>query len=309
MWGCLVNALGAQYELDSTMAGKLDFYGKIFGAAQISRDTAAMLKWSGEAVRRLPSDVNMWRARLAALNTAGMTDSALAVNRRIAALDKNDIRPLLGIVQAYQDAAKIDSAAPLDSASLNRVASAVDSLIRRRAAPAAKRDSVMQVLRRQEYDRVLESRLRPVDSLLQQVVRLRSTPSGQPADSAVWLNVALMYFKPATEMVQKRVALLLAIDWLGKSEKYDVGKQLTTQAEFFTGLAYTFNLSNAFDFGALQQSKSCRDLASLGQYVQRLRSAITAGASVQQSTASQVLQNVAGIEKFVADAGKAWKCP
>jgi tetratricopeptide (TPR) repeat protein len=43
MWGCLVNALGGQYELDSTMAGKLDFYGKIFGAAQISGDTAAML--------------------------------------------------------------------------------------------------------------------------------------------------------------------------------------------------------------------------------------------------------------------------
>jgi len=309
MWGCLVNALDAQYALDSTMAGKLDFYGKIFSAAQRSADTAAMLKWSGEAVKRLPNDVTMLRARLAAVNAAHMTDSALAINRRIAALDKTDIRPLLGMVQAYQDAAKIDSAAPLDADALNRVGARVDSLIRRRAAPAAKRDSLMQVFRKQEYDRVLETQLKPVDSLLQQVIRLKSTPAGQPADTTVWLNVALMYFKPATEMVQKRVALPLAMDWLEKSEKYDVRKQLTTQSEFFIGLAYTFNLSNAFDFAALQKSKSCRDLGGLRQYVQRLRSAITAGASVQQATATQVLQNVGGIEKFVTDAGKAWKCP
>lgn len=309
LWPCLVSALAAQYEVDTTLGGKLDFYGKIFGAAQQASDTAAMLKWSGEAVKRLPNDVNMLRARLAAVNAAHMTDSALAINRRIAALDKTDIRPLLGMVQAYEDAAKIDSAAPLDSASLRRVAARVDSLIRRRAAPAAKRDSVTQVFRRQEYDRLLESQLNPVDSLLQQVIKLKSTPSGQPTDTTVWVNVALLYFKPATEMVQKRVALPLAIDWLEKSEKYDVRKQLTTQAEFFTGLALTFNMSNTFDFTALQKSKSCRDLGNLRQYVQRLRSAITAGASVQQATATQVLNNVAGIDKFVTDAGKAWKCP
>ena len=213
------------------------------------------------------------------------------------------------LVQATEDGTKIDSAAPLDPASLQLVSSRVDSLIRRRAVPAAKRDSMTGVLRHQEYDRQLATRLAPVDSLLQQVIKLKSTPAGQTADTTVWLNVALMYFKPATEMVQKRVALSLAIDWLGKTEKYDVRKQLTTQAEFFTGLAYTFNLSNTFDFGALQKSKSCRDLSSLDQYVKRLRSAITAGASVQQATATQVLSNVAGIDKFVTDAGKAWKCP
>ena len=309
MWGCLVNALGAQYEVDSTMAGKLDFYGKIFSAAQRSADTAAMLKWSGEGVKRLPNDVTMLRARLAAVNAAQMPDSALAINRRIAALDKTDIRPLLGMVQAYQDAAKIDSAAPLDPGSLQLVSSRVDSLIRRRIVPAAKRDSMTQVLRHQEYDRQLTAKLGPVDSLLQQVIKLKSTPAGQPADSGVWVNVALLYFKPATEMVQKRVALPLAIDWLGRTEKYDVRKQLTTQAEFFTGLAMTFNLSNAFDFAALQKSKSCRELNGLSQYVTRLKSAMTTGASVQQATATQVLNNMAGVEKYVTDAGKAWKCP
>ncbi len=268
LWSCLVNGLAAQYELDSTVVGKLEFYGKIFGAAQRSADTAAMLKWSGVAVKRLPNDVNMWRARLAAVNTAGMTDSALVANRRIAELDKTDIRPLLGMAQNYTDKVKIDSTVPLDTASLGRV-----------------------------------------DSLLQRVIALKSTAAGQPTDTTVWLNVALMYFKPGTEMVQKRVRADLAATWLEKSEKYDVRKQLTTQAEFFIGLAYMFNLSNAFDFTALQKSKNCRTLGSLGQYVQRLRSAMTAGASVQQATADQVLKQVVGIEKFVTDAGKAWKCP
>jgi hypothetical protein len=268
MWGCLVNALGAQYDLDSTMAGKLDFYGKIFAAAQQSGDTAAMVKWSGLAVQRLPNDVSMWRARLAALNTAGMTDSALIANQRIAQLDKTDIRPLFGMAQYYADKVKIDSTVPLDTATLGRV-----------------------------------------DSLLQRVVALKTGPGGAATDTTIWVNVALMYFKPATELVQKRVRPDFAATWLEKSEKYDLRKQLTTQAEFFIGLAYMFNMQNVFDFPALTKSKSCRQLGSLGQYVQRIRSAMTAGASVQQSTADQVIKNIAGIEKFVTDAGKAWKCP
>jgi tetratricopeptide (TPR) repeat protein len=269
LWGCLASALAGQYDLDTTLVGKADFYGKLFGAASQASDTAAMLKWSAEAVKRLPKDPTMWRARLAAFTTAGLTDSVLVADRHIAELDKSDIRPLLGMVQVYEDSTrlKIDSAVPLDTTTLKRV-----------------------------------------DSLLQGVVALKSTPSGQPTDTTVWLNVALMYFKPATQMVQKRLDLPLAIDWLNKAEKYDVQKKLTTQAEFFTGLAMTFNMQNVFDFKVLQKSRSCKDLGELNTYVTRLKGAMTAGASVQQATAQQVLKSVEGVEKFVDGAGKAWKC-
>jgi tetratricopeptide (TPR) repeat protein len=269
LWGCLASALAGQYDLDTTLVGKSDFYGKLFGAAQQAGDTAAMLKWSAEAVKRLPNDPNMWRARLAAFTTVGMTDSVLAADRRIAELDKTDIRPLLGMIQIYEDTTrlKIDSTVPLDTTSLKRV-----------------------------------------DSLLQRVVALKSTPSGQPTDTTVWINVALLYFQPATRMVQKRVNLPLAISWLEKSEKYDVRKQLTTQAEFFLGLAYTFNLSNAFDLQALPKTRSCKTLGELNAYLTRLKSAITTGASVQQATADQIMKNLEGLEKFVDQAGKAWKC-
>lgn len=267
LWACLVESLAAQYEVDTSLVGKLDFYGKIFGAAQQANDTAAMVRWSGEAVRRMPNEVNMWRARLAAFNTAGMQDSAIGANWRIAQLDRTDIRPLLGLAQIYTEKVKIDSTAPLDTVTLGRV-----------------------------------------DSLLQRVAALKSNGAGQPTDTNVWMNVAVMYFKPGTEMIQARVRPDFAIGWVEKAKQYDVRKQLSTQADFFLGLGYMFNMSSAFDFNALSQSKNCRTLGSLDEYVKKLRAAMTAGASVQPATAQQVLGNIAGIEKFVVDARAAWKC-
>ncbi len=269
LWGCLASALAGEYGLDTTMVGKVDFYGKLFAAAQQASDTAAMLKWSAEAVKRLPNDAGMWRARMAAFTTVGMDDSVLVADRRIAQLDTTDIRPLLGMVQIYEDSTrlKIDSTVPLDTTTLNLV-----------------------------------------DSLLQRVVAMKSTPSGQPSDTAVWMNVAVLYFQPATRMVQKRVDMPLAIEWLQKAEKHDVRKQLTTQAEFFLGLAMMFNLSNQFDLQALPKTRSCKELGELNTYLTRLKSAITAGASVQQATADQVMNSLAGLEKFVTQASAAWKC-
>ena len=267
LWPCLVESLAAQYEVDTSLVGKLDFYGKIFGAAQQANDTAAMVKWSGEAVRRLPNEVNMWRARLAAFNTAGMTDSALAANRRIAELDRTDIRPVLGMAQILSDRIKIDSTVPLDTVTLGRV-----------------------------------------DSLLQRVAAMKSNAAGQPTDTNVWMNVAVMYFKPGTQMIQGRVRPDVAIGWVENAKKYDVRNQLTTQADFFLGLGYMFNLQTAFDFNAISQSKNCRSLASVDEYLKKLRAAMTAGASVQPATAQQVLASVAPIEKFVVDARAAWKC-
>jgi tetratricopeptide (TPR) repeat protein len=266
LWSCLLNALAAQYQLDTSLAGNLDFYGKIFGAAQSANDTAAMLKWSEEAVRRVPQSVALWRARSSALNAAGMTDSALVAYHKIAELDPSDIRPLLGMAQILVERVRIDSTVALDTVTL-----------------------------------------RTVDSLLQQVIA-RSSNGGQPADTTVWMNVAVMYFRPATQMIQSRVRPDFAIRWLERAKAYDVRNQLATQADFFLGLGYTFNLSSAFDFNRLSESRSCPRLRELDAYLKRLRAAMTAGASVQPATAQQVLSNIEGIEKFVVDAGRAWNC-
>ncbi|GBD33533.1 Beta-barrel assembly-enhancing protease [bacterium HR33] len=266
LWSCLVEALAAQYEIDTSLVGNVEFYAKIFGAAQSANDTSAMLRWSEEAVRRAPQSVALWRARSSALNAAGMTDSAFVAYQKIAELDPSDIRPLLGMAQILTERVKIDSTVALDTVTLGQV-----------------------------------------DSLLQRVVAMTSNGS-QPTDTTVWMNVAVMYFRPATQMIQARVRPDFAIRWLEKAKTYDLRKQLTTQADFFLGLGYMFNLSSAFDFNRLSESRSCQRLRELDDYLRRLRSAMTAGASVQPSTAQQVLSNIEGIEKFVVEAGRAWNC-
>ena len=125
------------------------------------------------------------------------------------------------------------------------------------------------------------------------------------------MNVAVMYFKPGTQMIQARVRPDLAIGWVENAKKFDVRKQLTTQADFFLGLAYAFDFQRLFDtqfFNSVQQSKSCRRLQDLDQYAKKWRAVMTAGASVQPATAQQILGNLAGIEKYVVDAKAAWKC-
>jgi hypothetical protein len=121
-------------------------------------------------------------------------------------------------------------------------------------------------------------------------------------------NVALLYFQPASKMVQARVGLDMAIDWLEKTKANDAKKQLTAQANFFEGLAYTFNLQKKFDFKALSASKSCDQLGQLNEYMGKLQTTLNAGASVQPATADQIKKQLAGIVDFVTKAKVAWKC-
>lgn len=265
LWPCLVEALSGQYQLDSTLVGKLEFYGKIIGAGQQAGDSAAVLKWTGEAVRRLPNEVALWKARANALRTSGMTDSAVAAYRRIAALDRNDYTAPFQIATIYLNSLKIDSTIPLDT-----------------------------------------NMLKAVDSLLQRVVVSRSNAAGQPTDTAVWMNVAVTYFKPGSELVQKRVSFSLGAQWLEQVVKYDVRNQLTTQAKFFLGLAYFFPLP---DFDAqLRAKKSCPMVAEEEATIAKAKDALTAGASVSPPTANQLLGYIAQFEKLVPQYRQAFKC-
>jgi tetratricopeptide (TPR) repeat protein len=145
------------------------------------------------------------------------------------------------------------------------------------------------------------AKLAVIDTLLGQVASIST-------DDNLRMNVAVMYFTPATKMVQSKVALEKAESFLEKTKSYDTKKQLTAQANFFEGLAYTFNLQKKFDFKALQTSKSCRELGDLNAYVTSMYGFLDGGASVQAATVNQIKTQTAGIGKFIGDAKKAWKC-
>ena len=114
---------------------------------------------------------------------------------------------------------------------------------------------------------------------------------------------------PVDYVIQAMVTLAKEPGAIGATLQLADPAPLTTQANFFQGLAYAFNLSNAFNTQAIIAAKDCKGVSALAEYVGKLKAAMTAGASVQQSTADQVLKNMAGLDDFIPKAKKAWKCP
>jgi tetratricopeptide (TPR) repeat protein len=128
LWECALEAMAQQYELDSALVGDSEFYPRIFGVAQTVGDTAAMLEWSGEAVRRLPESILLWKARASALKDAGFADSAVAAYERLVELDGNDLISVLAAASILVDEVKIDTMTALDTAKLFRAGRLLDRL-------------------------------------------------------------------------------------------------------------------------------------------------------------------------------------
>jgi tetratricopeptide (TPR) repeat protein len=119
LWVCGLQALEAQYELDTTLAADTAFFQKAFGAAQSIPDTAAMVRWSARAVALFPDYVAAWRARAATLKLVDARDSAVAAYERILALDSTQVGSALAAAQYLLDSSLvIDTAVPLDTARL-----------------------------------------------------------------------------------------------------------------------------------------------------------------------------------------------
>jgi tetratricopeptide (TPR) repeat protein len=121
LWKCALSALTALYEADTTFLSDSVFYAKAFGAAQSVNDTAAMLKWSGLAVKHIPNSLTMWRARANALKTAGRSDSALVAYQHVLQYDTTDVGVTLIVVQGLVGGMVIDTVTPLDTGKLRTV--------------------------------------------------------------------------------------------------------------------------------------------------------------------------------------------
>jgi tetratricopeptide (TPR) repeat protein len=262
-WPCALKTIAAEFEADPALAQDTLFFAKVIGVSQAVPDTQAMVHWTGEAVKRYPSNVAFWRGRAAAFKTRGWGDSAVAAYQKLAELDPTDVASPIAAAQLILEGVKIDSTIPLDTAAL-----------------------------------------RTADALLTRV-------AAGTSDEGMKTNVALLYFQPATKMIQSRVRLDIATGFLEKSLANDVKKQLATQTQFFLGLAYFFLMTQQFDNTAIQALNKNKDCTALGQLeaaVNRVKTAMTAGASVQQQTATQILTGVGGYEKFIPQAKKAYKC-
>ena len=284
MWHCAVEAMGQRFEADSAVRGDSLYLRQLLAAAQATNDSNGVKNWA-RLDAKAKTYYQLQPDRAASLKWTGVAvqrfpKSASFWRARASAL--KDDGKVDDAVAAYQKVAELD---PKDVGS--RIAAA-QLLI-----DGVKIDSTVPLD---------TARLRRADEVLQQV-------AGSTQDDNVKMNIAALYFQPATKMVQGRVRPDLAIELLDKAKANDVKKTLTTQANFFQGLAYAFNLSNAFNTQAIIAAKDCKGVSALAEYVGKLKAAMTAGASVQQSTADQVLKNMAGLDDFIPKAKKAWKCP
>ncbi len=303
LWACAVSSLGARFNQDTSLQRDSLYIMKVMVAAGAVNDSAmvaaqpewarpyyrttsdnqAMEKWTGIAVEKFPNSVTFWKRRAAALQVNGKADEALAALRRVAQLDPQDFASRLQIGNVLSERA----GAAFDS--LGRI---VDSL--------TKADTMRLKQVRPTWDAVVANRWAQVDSALSDAQRL-ATPETR-------VNVGALIFQPATKLVQKQIAPVVAIAMLERALPLMAGNaQLVNQANFFLGLAYLYKVQG-MDLNGAIKNKDCAVMNDLETTVSRGKAAITAGASVQPATAQQLVTVFGNLEKTPPQAKKAWNC-
>ncbi len=136
------------------------------------------------------------------------------------------------------------------------------------------------------------------DSLLQKAQALAS-------DDGTRNNIAALYFQPGARLAQKQLGLALAVDFLEKALANDVTHRLTTNGNFYLGLAYFLHVLRNVD-PKVREAQSCEMVDEEEAMLKRGREALTVGQSVAQGTAQRLLQGYAQMEGVIPKFRQAW---
>ncbi len=99
--------------------------------------------------------------------------------------------------------------------------------------------------------------------------------------------LAAFYYRPGSALAQKQMRPDLAMAWLERALGYDVAGTLTRPANFFYGLAAYFHLQPWYS--EVAASESCELAREFDHFAKLAVERMTAGASLAQSTADQLL--------------------
>lgn len=130
-WRCALEALSAQYEIDSALAGDTIFYGRVIGAAQELGDRETVLRWANEAVRRAANPVPWMRVKATVFQDAGMTDSTIAMLDWLIARDSSEVATMLTLAKLLLDSIRIDTLTALDTVRLFKGERLLDASVAR----------------------------------------------------------------------------------------------------------------------------------------------------------------------------------
>ncbi len=119
-WACTLEAFGAWYESDAQLASDSLFFVQVLGAGEFARDTTALMRWSEEAVGRFPNSLSFWGRRAALLLTTDDDAAILEAYERLMALSPDEYRTKLAYVNKLVETIVIDTAVPLDTATMMR---------------------------------------------------------------------------------------------------------------------------------------------------------------------------------------------
>ena len=96
---CAIKAMEQVFALDTAKADTFNIQKILFVAAKDSSNAAAYLKWAQFGSTKYPSNLAILTDLRKAYELAGPTDSVVAINRRIYALDATDLSPIMRSVR------------------------------------------------------------------------------------------------------------------------------------------------------------------------------------------------------------------
>jgi tetratricopeptide (TPR) repeat protein len=117
-WPCAVEAFGDWYDTDPSLASDSAFFIQVLGAAEFADDSVALLRWTGEAVEQFPNSLRFWGQRATRLSTTTDSLATLLAYERVMELNPGDATAMLAYASKLVETVVIDTAVPLDTATL-----------------------------------------------------------------------------------------------------------------------------------------------------------------------------------------------
>jgi Tfp pilus assembly protein PilF len=284
---CSSRAFLRKSQIDTTLLADTTFLKPAIGAAQHPQaaDTAALLVFTGAAVRHFPSNVSFTKARAGAFELAGSTDSALVYYKKALAIDANDVATSLQIAKILIDRAVFDTAGA------KGIPRADTAGARRFREPFVQKvDSARPYLR---------PGLNAPDSTQRLAAAVITLTGGSKLAQAqaydagyVWLDTLLQVVTPRN-----------AADTLGPKQ------QVRVNASFWYGLSSVLTLQRPYkEMTEKKGAARCPAAREVFDRLTRTRNALTLGRRVHPPTADQMLGFVRQYDAAKPQVQKAFKC-
>ncbi len=278
LWRCTLDGLTMAATQDTSLPRDTSWIRTVIGAAQQVPDTLALVRWTTVAVRNFAGDASFLKAHGAALELAGMPDSAIAIYRQALQIDPTDLATGLLVAKSIVDNAAWDTTgvrgdtvrlAALRTAYAARIADAKVYTDRAVTAP--------------------DTTYRLSATVIMLTAGSKLAQAGAYTHAYTWLDETLRLVEPRSP----------ADTSLGR-------RQIRTNASFWFGLSSVQTLVPVYQ--AMVNTKSCTDAAAVNQRIQRSKQALIDGARVHPPTANSLLGNLQRFEDQMPRVKQAFRC-